>query len=489
MNKNYKPITIKGKEGRWEMVIGLEVHAQIKTNLKLFSNGATEFGAAANHNIDLLDLGLPGTLPVINSYAVDQAIKTGLAINASINNKSIFDRKNYFYPDLPLGYQISQYKDPIVSNGFINIDLDEDTTKKIEIERLHLEQDAGKSIHDQNPKETLIDFNRAGVALMEIVTYPDLRDWNEAGSFFSKLRNILRFIDTCDGNMEQGSLRCDANVSVRKPEEELGTRCEIKNLNSIKNVMKAIEYEANRQIKLIESGDTIIQETRLYDANKDKTRSMRSKEEAHDYRYFPDPDLVPLEISKERINRIQKTLPELPDQLKLRLKDQYNLGFYDARVISADLETAKYFEELSLNRDSKQAANWIISNLFGKLNDTNKHISDSPVNANSLGKLLDLINNGTISNKIAKGVFEEMFERKKSAEVIIEEKGLKQISNLDELKEIVLKILEENQEQKKQYLEGNMKVMGWFVGQVMRETKGQANPSKVNQIIKEILKN
>ena len=487
MTKKYKPITINKENSIWEMVIGLEVHAQIKTNLKLFSSGSTRFGLAANNNLDLLDFGLPGTLPVINACAVDQAIKTGLAINAKINRKSIFDRKNYFYPDLPLGYQISQYKDPIVSEGFIDIDLEDDTTKRIKIERLHLEQDAGKSIHDQNPNETLIDFNRAGVALMEIVTYPDLRDWNEAGDFFSKLKNILKFVDTCDGNMEQGSLRCDANVSVKKTSDPLGTRCEIKNLNSIKNVMKAIEYEANRQIKLIESGKRITQETRLYDANKNITRSMRSKEEAHDYRYFPDPDLVPLIISQSRIEKIKKTLPELPDQLKSRLKRQYNLGTYDARVISADLQIAKYFEELSLNREPKQAANWIITNLFGKLNESNKHISESPVNSESLGKLLDLINNGTISNKVAKDVFEEMFESKKSAESIVEEKGLKQISNQDELKDIIKSILEKNPQQKKQFLEGNMKIMGWFIGQVMKETRGQANPTKVNQIIKEIL--
>ena len=487
MSNYYNPITIEGKISKWEMIIGLEVHAQIKTNLKLFSNGSTAFGSEANHNLDLLDFGLPGTLPVINSFAVDQAIKTGLAINANINKKSIFDRKNYFYPDLPLGYQISQFKNPIVSEGFIDIDIDEDNTKRIKIERLHLEQDAGKSIHDQNPKETLIDFNRAGVALMEIVTYPDLRDWNEAGNFFSKLRNILRFVDTCDGNMEKGSLRCDANVSVKKPGDKLGTRCEIKNLNSIKNVMKAIEYEANRQIKLIESEENVVQETRLFDANKGITRSMRSKEEAHDYRYFPDPDLVPLEIKEERIERIKKTLPELPDELKLRLKKQYNLNSYDARVISSDIEIANYFEELSKNRDPKQSANWIISNLFGKLNDSNKHISESPVSAFNLGKLLDLISNEIISNKIAKNVFEEMYSTGKTAEDIVNEKGFKQISNQDELKNIIQALIDNNEQQKNQYLQGNLKVMGWFVGQVMKETKGQANPSKVNEIIKEIL--
>jgi len=474
---------IKGNSTEWEMVIGLEVHAQVITNLKLFSSGSTTFRKEVNHNLDFLDIGLPGTLPVINKQAVNQAIKTGLALNARVNNRSIFDRKNYFYPDLPLGYQISQYKDPIVSEGFINIDLGEDNIKKIRVERLHLEQDAGKSIHDQSPEKSFIDFNRAGVALMEIVSYPDLSDWEEAGKYLTELRSILRFVETCDGNMEEGSLRCDANVSVRKPGDPLGTRCEIKNLNSIKNLMKAIEYEANRQVKLLESGGTIDQETRLYDANTGKTRTMRSKEEAHDYRYFPDPDLLPLEISDERIENIRKTLPELPDELKIRLKEQYVLSSYDARVISSDLETSKYFEKLSANRDPKQAANWIISNLFGKLNSLDKEINDSPISADQLGNLLDLINNDTISNKIAKDVFEEMFNSGKSAEQIVEEKGLKQISNTGEIENIVVKIISGNESQKQQYLNGNKKVLGWFVGQVMKETKGQANPSMVNKVI------
>ncbi len=478
-----RPHKISGKTGDWEIVIGLEVHAQVSSKLKLFSNGSANFGSNENENLDFLDIGLPGTLPTINSYVIDQAIKSGLALNAKINKFSIFDRKNYFYPDLPLGYQISQYKDPIVSEGYINIDINESETKKIRIERLHLEQDAGKSIHDQSPEESFIDFNRAGVALMEIVSHPDLSDWEEAGDYVTKLRNILRFANTCDGNMQEGSLRCDANVSVRKPNEPLGTRCEIKNLNSIKNLMKAIEFEANRQVKLLENGDPIDQETRLFDVNSGKTRTMRSKEEAHDYRYFPDPDLLPLILKEDRINNIRKTLPELPSELNERLKSQYNLGTYDARVISAELETAKYFEDLSEGRDAKQAANWIITNLFGKLNEVNKSIKDSPISSKKLGDLLDFVNNGTISNKIAKDVFEEMFKSSKDAKDIIEEKGLKQISNEDDIEELVDKIISENEVQVKQFKEGNNKVLGWFVGQIMKLTKGQANPSIVNKII------
>ena len=484
----YKAIQIKGNTGEWEIVIGLEVHAQVTTNLKLFSNGVTDFRKEANQKLDLLDIGLPGTLPVINRMAVDQAIKTGLALNATINKKSIFDRKNYFYPDLPLGYQISQFKDPIVSEGYINIDISDNKTKNIKIERLHLEQDAGKSIHDQSPDKTFIDYNRAGVALMEIVSYPDLSDWEEAGNYLTKLRSILRFANTCDGNMEEGSLRCDANVSVRKPKEPLGTRCEIKNLNSIKNLMKAIEYEANRQVKSLESGNKIIQETRLFDSSSGKTKTMRSKEEAHDYRYFPDPDLLPLELTEKRIEDIRKTLPELPDDLKKRLINQYSLGAYDARVISSDQDTAEYFETLSYDRDAKQAANWIITNLFGKLNDIGKSIKNSPIDAKELGKLLDLINKQIISNKIAKEVFEEMFTSGETAEKIIEKKGLKQISNTDEIEDIVDRIIASNDDQKKQYQSGNTKVLGWFVGQVMKETKGQANPSVVNKVIIDKLK-
>ncbi len=486
---NYVANKIIGKDNEWEVVIGLEVHAQITSNLKLFSNGVAEFRKEANYKLDLLDIGLPGTLPVINKLAVDQAIKTGLALNAKINKRSIFDRKNYFYPDLPLGYQISQFKDPIVSEGYIDIDIGDNENKRIKIERLHLEQDAGKSLHDQSSYKTFIDYNRAGVALMEIVSYPDLSDWEQAGNYLAKLRSILRFAGTCDGNMEEGSLRCDANVSVRKPNNPLGTRCEIKNLNSIKNLMKAIEYEANRQVKAIDEGFQIQQETRLYDVNSGKTKTMRSKEEAHDYRYFPDPDLLPLELTDKRIEDIRQTLPELPDGLKLRLIKEYGLGNYDAKVISSDHATAKYFEELSINRDPKQSANWIISNLFGKLNDNGTNIKESPIAAKELGKLLDLINNQTISNKIAKEVFEEMFISKKTAKEIIEQKGLKQISNEDDIKQLVEKVILENKDQVVQFKQGNTKVMGWFVGQIMKLTKGQANPQVVNKIFSSKLKN
>ena len=472
----------------WEIVIGLEVHAQISTTLKLFSNGSTKFGANPNESLDLLDIGLPGTLPTINALAIDKAIKTGLALNAKINKRSIFDRKNYFYPDLPLGYQISQFKDPIVGNGFLDLDIDGGKSKRIRIERLHLEQDAGKSLHDQSPTESFIDYNRAGVALMEIVSFPDLSNWEEAGSYFSKLRNILRFVNTCDGNMEEGSLRADANVSVRKKGESLGTRTETKNLNSVKNLMKAIEYEANRQVNEIKKGNKISQETRLFDVSTGKTRSMRSKEEAHDYRYFPDPDLLPLEISDQRIESIRSTLPELPDQLKKRLIQDYKLSSYDAKVISADLETAKYFEDLSEGRDPKQAANWIITNLFGILNEKNLNIDDSPISSNQLGKLLDFINDGSISNKIAKEVFEDMINFNKSPEEIIQDKGLKQISDEKELIIIIEKIISDNLNQKEQFKKGNTKVVGWFVGQIMKATKGQANPAVVNKLIIDKLK-
>ncbi len=480
--------TIKGNSGVWEIVIGLEVHAQVTANLKLFSNASAEFKSLPNDNLDLLDLGLPGILPVINSIAIDQAIKTGLAINAKINKRSVFDRKNYFYADLPLGYQISQFKDPIVGEGFLKIYRTDSTEKIIGIERLHLEQDAGKSMHDQYADASLIDFNRAGVALMEIVSKPDMRDWDEAGAYVHKLRNTLRFIGTCDGNMEEGSLRCDANVSVRRPNDKLGTRCEIKNLNSIKNMMKAIEYEAERQVKIIENSEKIKQQTRLYDAGQGVTRSMRSKEEAHDYRYFPDPDLLPLVLSSERIDKIKKTLPELPDELQNRLKKDYELSSYDARVLSAELEIAKYFEALAVGRNSKLAANWIITNLFSLLNENNISIKESPINVKQLGELIDLIEEGVISNRIAKEVFEEMFDTSKSAKDIVSKKGLQQLSNEDELENIIKKIINNSPEQKNKFLEGNEKIKGWFIGQIMKETKGKANPSMVNSILIKTIK-
>ncbi len=480
----YKSKFIRGNTGDWEIVIGLEVHAQVTSNQKLFSSSSASFTKEPNKNITLLDIGLPGTLPVINSKAIDQAIKTGLAINAEINKYSVFDRKNYFYADLPLGYQISQYKQPIVGEGSISIDLPGDYKKNIGIERLHLEQDAGKSIHDQYADASLIDFNRAGVALMEIVSKPDMRDWEEAGAYVKKLRNILRFIDTCDGNMEEGSLRCDANVSVRKIDNVLGTRCEIKNLNSIKNLMKAVEYEAKRQVKLIEEGTEVKQETRLYDSISGITKTMRSKEEAHDYRYFPDPDLLPLVLKEERIKKNKNELPELPDQLENRLKTDYKLSNYDARVISADLDTSEYFEKLSLNRDPKIAANWIISNLFGLLNDKSLDIASSPISPNKLGELIDMITDNIISNRAAKEVLEEMFVSSKTVAEIIEAKGLKQISDESEIIGMIEEIIKNHSDKKEDYMNGNEKVLGWFIGQIMKVSKGKANPSIVNKILK-----
>ena len=488
MSKNSEYL-IERENKQYEVIIGLEVHAQVTSESKLFSQSSTKFGAEPNTQVSLVDAAFPGMLPVINEFCIEQAIKTGIGLKAKINKKSVFDRKNYFYADLPQGYQISQYKYPIVGEGKVILDMP-NGQKEIGIERLHLEQDAGKSIHDIDPNNTLVDLNRSGVALMEIVSKPDLRSPDEVNVYIKKLRSIMRYLGTCDGNMQEGSLRADVNVSVRlKGETEFGTRCEIKNVNSIKFMQMAIISEANRQIDLLEEGKEIDQETRLFDTKRNETRSMRSKEDAHDYRYFPDPDLLPLKIQEDRIHKISKTLPELPAQLKERLKSQYNLGSYDARVISAELETAKYFEDLSEGRDPKQAANWIISNLFGKLNESDKSISESPISSKKLGKLLDLVNDGTISNKIAKEVFEEMFISSKEAKEIIEEKGLKQISNEDDIEKLVDKIILENETQVNQFKEGNTKVMGWFVGQVMKLTKGQANPGIVNKIILKKLNN
>ena len=484
-----EPIKLKGETGIWEMVIGLEIHAQVNCKSKLFSGSATDFGASPNSQVSYVDAAMPGMLPVINSEAVNQAIKTGHALNAKINNISVFDRKNYFYPDLPQGYQISQFKSPIVGEGWIFVDLEKGETKKIGIERLHLEQDAGKLMHDQHPKLTLVDLNRSGIPLMEIVSMPDLRDWEEAGAYLRKLRSIVRYIGSCDGNMDQGSLRCDANISVRRPGEEFGTRCELKNINSVKFMMKAVEYEAYRQIEIIEGGGKVKQETRLYDPNKNETRSMRSKEEAHDYRYFPDPDLLPLHISNERINKFKAELPELPDKKRERFQSEYGLSFYDADVLTADKSHADFFELVSKNRDAKFVANWIITNFFAMLNEVEKGIDDSPVNADQLGELFDLIQDGTISGRTAKDVFVEMFSNGGSASEIVEAKGLKQISNTDELETIAKKILKDNQEQVSKYKNGNEKLFGWFVGQVMKNTGGTANPKVVNTILKGLLNN
>ena len=482
-----KPITLKGETGTWEMVIGLEIHAQVNCKSKLFSGSATDFGASPNSQVSYVDAAMPGMLPVINNEAVNQAIKTGHALNAKINNISIFDRKNYFYPDLPQGYQISQFKSPIVGEGWIVIDLGKGETKKIGIERLHLEQDAGKLMHDQHPRLSFVDLNRSGIPLMEIVSMPDMRDWEEAGAYLRKLRSIVRYIGSCDGNMDQGSLRCDANISVRRPGEEFGTRCELKNINSVKFMMKAVEYEAYRQIEIIENGGEVKQETRLYDPNKNETRSMRSKEEAHDYRYFPDPDLLPLNISNERIEKYKKELPELPDQKRERFQKDFGLSFYDADVLTADKSYADFFEIVSKNRDTKFVANWIITNFFAMLNEVEKSVEESPVNAEQLGELFDLIKEGTISGRTAKEVFEEMFTKGGNARDIVDAKGLKQISNTDELESMAKNIIEENPDQVSKFKNGNEKLFGWFVGQMMKSTGGTANPKVVNEILKNLL--
>ena len=480
-------IKLKGETGIWEMVIGLEIHAQVNCKSKLFSGSATDFGASPNSQVSYVDAAMPGMLPVINSEAVNQAIKTGHALNAKINNISIFDRKNYFYPDLPQGYQISQFKSPIVGEGWINIDLGKGEIKKIGIERLHLEQDAGKLMHDQHPRLSFVDLNRSGIPLMEIVSKPDMRDWEEAGAYLRKLRSIVRYIGSCDGNMDQGSLRCDANISVRRPGEGFGTRCELKNINSVKFMMKAVEFEAHRQIEIIENGGEVKQETRLYDPNKNETRSMRSKEEAHDYRYFPDPDLLPLNISNDRIEKYKDELPELPDQKRERFQKDYGLSFYDADVLTADKSYADFFEIVSKDRDAKFVANWVITNFFAMLNEVEKSIEESPVNAQQLGELFDLIQDGTISGRTAKDVFEEMFTNGGRANDIVEAKGLKQISNTDELESMAKKIIEDNSEQVSKYKNGNEKLFGWFVGQMMKNTGGTANPKVVNEILKILL--
>lgn len=475
---------LQGKTGDWEVVIGLEVHAQITSKAKLFSGAATGFGAAPNSQVSLVDAGMPGMLPVINEVCIEQAVRTGLGLNARINLHSVFERKNYFYPDLPQGYQISQFLEPIVGEGIISLDMPEGP-RDIGVERLHMEQDAGKSLHDQDPKRTFIDLNRSGVALMEIVSKPDLRSPAEAGEYVRKLRAIVRYLGTCDGNMEQGSLRCDANVSVRKVgETELRTRAEIKNINSVRFVMAAIEHEAQRQIDVYEDGGEVVQETRLYDSNKDETRSMRSKEEAHDYRYFPDPDLLPIDLSQEFIDKIKKTLPELPDAKKQRFIDDYGLARDDAATLIVDQETANFFEYVAKGFDPKLAANWVIHELFAILNKKGLSISESPVTSANLGKLVGLIANDTISGRIAKDVFEVMVREGGDPEQIVEEKGLKQITDSGEIEGMIDTLIAENPEQAQQYKSGNMKVAGWFVGQMMKASQGKANPQMVNEILK-----
>ena len=479
---------IQGRTNDWEVVIGLEVHAQIISDAKLFSGAATSFGAEPNSQVSLVDAGMPGMLPVINEFCIQQAVRTGLGLDAKINLHSVFERKNYFYPDLPQGYQISQYLHPIVGEGMVRLDMP-DGTREIGVERLHMEQDAGKSIHDQDPNRTFIDLNRSGVALMEIVSKPDLRSPEEAGAYLRKLRAIVQYLGTCDGNMEQGSLRCDANVSVRPSgSDELRTRAEIKNINSVRFVMQAIEYEAERQVDVYETGGSVVQETRLYDSDRGETRSMRSKEDAHDYRYFPDPDLLPIDLTPDYVEEIKKNLPELPDAKKVRFISEYGVTESDAGILVAEQETAQYFEEVALGRDAKLAANWVIHELFGVLNKVGKGISDSPIVADKLGNLVDLISNNVISSRIAKDVFEEMVATGKDPGVIVEEKGLKQITDAGEIETAVNNVIADNADQVKKYREGNQKVVGWFVGQVMKKTQGKANPQMVNELLLEKLK-
>jgi aspartyl-tRNA(Asn)/glutamyl-tRNA(Gln) amidotransferase subunit B len=478
---------IQGRTGDWEIVIGLEVHAQVTSKSKLFSGASTEFGAEPNTQVSLVDAAMPGMLPVINEKAVEQAVRTGLGLNAEINLKSIFDRKNYFYPDLPQGYQISQYLDPVVGKGEIEIDLEDGTTRTIGITRLHLEQDAGKSIHDQDPRKTLVDLNRSGVALMEIVSEPDMRSAEEAGAYIEKIRSILRYLGTCDGNMQEGSLRADVNVSVRRPGDDFGTRAEIKNVNSIRFIRQAIEYEARRQIEILEDGGEVDQETRLFDPDRGETRSMRSKEEAHDYRYFPDPDLLPLEFEQSWVDAIRETLPELPDQKKHRFMEDYGLSVIDAGTLVAERETAEFFEAVAEGRDAKVAANWVMGELFGALNRTDTDITASPVSAAQLGQLVDLIGDGTVSNRLAKDVFEIMFETGDDPEKIVEERGMKQVTDTGAIEAAVDEAIAAGAAQVEQYKGGNEKVLGWFVGQVMKATQGKANPQAVNEMLRKKL--
>ncbi len=479
---------IQGETGEWEVVVGLEVHAQVISNAKLFSGAATAFGAAPNSQVSYVDAAFPGMLPVINEFCVEQAVKTGLGLKARINLRSIFDRKNYFYADLPAGYQISQYKDPIVGEGTIVLDLSDGGTREVGIERLHLEMDAGKSLHDQHPSKTYVDLNRAGVALMEIVSKPDLRSPEEAAAYLRKLRTILRYLGTCDGNMEEGSMRCDVNVSVRKVGGRLGTRTETKNVNSIRYVQQAIEYEADRQVKLIEEGGQVVQETRLWDPNKGITRSMRSKEEAHDYRYFPDPDLLPLVLEQSWVDRVKQTLPELPDDKKARFMADYGLSAYDAGVLVAERARADFYEAVAKGRDAKMAANYVIGDLLGALNKTGKDIGESPISAADLGGLIDLVTDGTISGRIAKDVFAEMLETGEKPSVIVEKKGLRQVTDTGAIDKAIDDVMAANADKVAEYRSGKDKLFGFFVGQVMRATQGKANPALVNDILARKLK-
>jgi aspartyl-tRNA(Asn)/glutamyl-tRNA(Gln) amidotransferase subunit B len=479
---------IPGATGGWEVIIGLEVHAQVTSEAKLFSGASTAFGAAPNDNVSLVDAAMPGMLPVINEECVRQAIRTGLGLKAQINHKSVFDRKNYFYPDLPQGYQISQFKQPIVGEGVVSVAVGPDSKGQYEeievgVERLHLEQDAGKSIHDQHPTMSYVDLNRSGVALMEIVSKPDLRSSEEAKAYVTKLRTIVRYLGTCDGNMEEGSLRADVNVSVRKPGGEFGTRCEIKNVNSIRFIGQAIEYEARRQIAILEDGGKIDQETRLFDPNKGETRSMRSKEEAHDYRYFPDPDLLPLEFDQAYVDALAEHLPELPDDKRTRLISSLGLSAYDASVLVSEKAIADYFEQVAAGRDGKLAANWVINDLLGALNKAGKSLEESPVSPAQLGAVIDLIKEGTISGKIAKDLFEIVWNEGGNPKALVESRGMKQVTDTGAIEKAVDDVIAANPEKAEQ---AKLKptLAGWFVGQVMKATGGKANPQAVNDLVK-----
>ena len=487
MSKETGEYLITREKNIYEVVIGLEVHAQVLSNSKLFSSSPTKFGAEPNTQVSLVDAAFPGMLPVINEYCIKQAIKTGIGLKAKINNKSVFDRKNYFYADLPQGYQISQYKYPIVGEGTVILDMSYGQ-REIGIERLHLEQDAGKSVHDIDPQSTFVDLNRSGVALMEIVSKPDLRSLEEVNSYIKKLRSIMRYLGTCDGNMQEGSLRADVNVSVKKKgTKNLGTRCEIKNVNSIKFMQMAIDFEANRQVDLIEEGKKIDQETRLFDTKKNETRSMRSKEDAHDYRYFPDPDLLPLELKNDFIEKIKSEIPELPDEKKKRFIDKFNLSSYEANILVSDKETSEYFEKVIKKSDVKLSTNWITGELFALLNENDLAITESPISAENLSKLINLIKDGTISGKIAKSVFELMANGDKDPQKIVEEKGLKQQSDPKELALLIDKVIAANPDKVKEFKSGKEKLFGFFVGQIMKASDGKANPKLVNDILKKKL--
>jgi aspartyl-tRNA(Asn)/glutamyl-tRNA(Gln) amidotransferase subunit B len=477
---------IEGRTGSWDVVIGLEVHAQMIARSKLFSGAATAFGAEPNSQVSTVDAAFPGMLPVVNRHCIEQAVRTGLGLAAEINLTSVFARKNYFYPDLPAGYQISQYEQPIVGHGRVVIDMPDGTTRTIGITRLHLEQDAGKSLHDQHPRDTYVDLNRAGIGLMEIVSEPDLRSAEEAGIYLRKLRSILRYLGTCDGNMEEGSLRCDCNVSVRRPGDKFGTRCEIKNLNSVRFAMQAIEAEARRQIALIEDGGRVAQETRLFDTARGETRPMRSKENDYDYRYFPDPDLLPLVLDPDWVARLRAELPELPDTKRSRFAAEYGLSGEDAAILVAERATADYFEVAATGRDAKSAANWVTGDLFGALHRLGVGIEESPISADQLGALIDLIADGTISGRIAKDIFAEMAETGADPAAIVAAKGLRQVTDAGAIEAAVDAALAAHPAQVAQYA-ANPKVLGFFVGQVMKATGGKASPALVNELLRKKL--